>query len=362
MAKERTYFIYKYTFPNGKVYIGQTYKGSSRFGNPKKYKGTLVGNALLKYPDYQKEILEYCTPNDVDERERFYIGFYNSTNRAKGYNRDTGGNESKVLTDDLKKELSRVHKGLQVSKIEQYTVDGVLIKEWNSIKEASEYLGVDRSSISHALHNDIPTAGGYKWKLKEKYSPLIYRQIEQYSLDGEYIRSWSNYEEAENELKLHNILSALNGRNRTCGGFQWKYKDSKKEIKPYKTARVYEGKHIYQYDLQGNYIREWQSSYDASHELKIPHQHIDRVLNGTRKMTRGYVFTYDKVSKIQKYDANSKAFYHPVLQYTLDNKFIKEWPTIKSAQDALGITSGIGGCCRGLQKSAGGYKWKYKVD
>ena len=52
MSKERIYFIYKYTFPNGKVYIGQTYKGSGRYGNCNKYLGTLVGNTMNKYSSF----------------------------------------------------------------------------------------------------------------------------------------------------------------------------------------------------------------------------------------------------------------------------------------------------------------------
>ncbi len=49
----------------------------------------------------------------------------------------------------------------------------------------------------------------------------------------------------------------------------------------------------------------------------------------------------------------------PVLQYSLDGDFIKEWSNVNSATQALKI-SGIGEVCRGKQKSAGGYIWRYK--
>ena len=58
---DRQYFVYKYTFPNGKVYIGQTYKGSGRYGKTNKYKGTLVENAMIKYSNYKKEIFHLQT-------------------------------------------------------------------------------------------------------------------------------------------------------------------------------------------------------------------------------------------------------------------------------------------------------------
>nr|DAE44749.1 MAG TPA: GIY-YIG nuclease superfamily protein [Caudoviricetes sp.] len=35
--KEKIYFIYKYEWDDGSVYIGQTYHGSGRYGNIGKY-------------------------------------------------------------------------------------------------------------------------------------------------------------------------------------------------------------------------------------------------------------------------------------------------------------------------------------
>ena len=51
-----------------------------------------------------------------------------------------------------------------------------------------------------------------------------------------------------------------------------------------------------------------------------------------------------------------------VLQYDLQGNFIKEW---SSMSEALKFTNngkgdGISGCCLGKQKTAYGFKWKYK--
>jgi hypothetical protein len=51
----------------------------------------------------------------------------------------------------------------------------------------------------------------------------------------------------------------------------------------------------------------------------------------------------------------------PVIQLDLNNNFIKEWPSGIDIQRALGINSGdICICCKGRQKTAGGFIWKYK--
>ena len=45
-------------------------------------------------------------------------------------------------------------------------------------------------------------------------------------------------------------------------------------------------------------------------------------------------------------------------QYDLDGNFIKEWHSTREARRELHIF-GIDKCCRGVQRTAGGYKWKY---
>ena len=51
----------------------------------------------------------------------------------------------------------------------------------------------------------------------------------------------------------------------------------------------------------------------------------------------------------------------PVLQYTLDNQFIREWHSTREAERLLGYnSSNISKCCLGKQSSAYGYIWKHK--
>jgi hypothetical protein len=51
----------------------------------------------------------------------------------------------------------------------------------------------------------------------------------------------------------------------------------------------------------------------------------------------------------------------PVLQYDLEGNFIKEWSSQIEATKVLNKTGdGIGACCRGRQKKAYNYIWKFK--
>lgn len=57
----------------------------------------------------------------------------------------------------------------------------------------------------------------------------------------------------------------------------------------------------------------------------------------------------------------SKAHYKPIIQYTKDGEFIKEWTSGIEASRALNIYgSNICCCCQGKRKSAGGFVWRYR--
>ena len=49
----------------------------------------------------------------------------------------------------------------------QYTKNNEIIKEYNSLKEASDKIGIDSSSIIRCCKRKQKTCGGYIWKYKE---------------------------------------------------------------------------------------------------------------------------------------------------------------------------------------------------
>ena len=104
------YIIYKYTSPSGKVYIGQT--------NQKIYKRSRGGAgylhckyfyaAIKKYgwENFTREILkENLTLNEANYWEQYYIQFYHSNDRTKGYNITSGGNNH-TLSEEGREKLS----------------------------------------------------------------------------------------------------------------------------------------------------------------------------------------------------------------------------------------------------------------
>ena len=93
---------------NGKIYIGQ--KASSEFlGNKYLGSGSLLFRAIKKYGhnNFSVKLLECCeSKNDLDEREKFYIDKFNSTDKCIGYNISCGG-QGGNLGDEVNKRISK---------------------------------------------------------------------------------------------------------------------------------------------------------------------------------------------------------------------------------------------------------------
>lgn len=88
--------IYKITnIINGKVYIGQTIRTlKTRFNQHINRTGcTYLHSAIHKYgkEKFKIELIEEVPKENLDEREIYWISFYNSTDKTKGYNLIKGG-------------------------------------------------------------------------------------------------------------------------------------------------------------------------------------------------------------------------------------------------------------------------------
>lgn len=70
-------------------------------------------------------------------------------------------------------------------------------------------------------------------------------------------------------------------------------------------------------------------------------------------------------SKNRSVEHKNKIYIHirkPVLQFDLNDNFIKEWISATDVQNILKIKKqSICRCCKNKVKSAGGFKWKYKL-
>lgn len=116
-------YIYKTTNKiTGKIYIG---KRIASISDSVSYigSGKILKCAIEKYgrKNFNKEIIEECNSlTELNIREIFWIGEFNSTDRNIGYNITKGGNGGDVFTNNPNKQLirekiSKIRKGHIVS-------------------------------------------------------------------------------------------------------------------------------------------------------------------------------------------------------------------------------------------------------
>lgn len=113
--------IYKATnLVNDKIYIGQTintleYRKNQHFREAKSKRRHTVyfHNALNKY-GYDNFVFEQIdtakSQEELDEKERYWIRYYNSNNKTYGYNLDSGGQSGGKKSEETKKKIGETTK------------------------------------------------------------------------------------------------------------------------------------------------------------------------------------------------------------------------------------------------------------
>jgi len=118
-------------------------------------------------------------------------------------------------------------------------------------------------------------------------------------------------------------------------------------------------------DRYNKILKSRPSKYKKSTKVRKVHQSRGPVSDETKnKISQTHLGKPKKKGHKQTQEhikTRLKSIYKPVIQYDKDNNFIKEWPNIQLAADYLQNNGkGISHCCRGKQKSAYGFIWKYK--
>ena len=112
---------------NHKVYIGQSRHISERWrAHRTKYQidDTHLYRSMRKYgiENFSFTVIEECSIEDLDNREKYWIAYYNSTDENKGYNRTDGGQNS-VHCSLTKKQIYDIYDMLKTGMSQQIIAD-----------------------------------------------------------------------------------------------------------------------------------------------------------------------------------------------------------------------------------------------
>ncbi len=284
-------FVYRTTnLKNGKIYIGQ--HSTNDLTDGYKGSGLLINKAFNKYGkiNFQFEIIEFSDSREyLDQLEKKLIMEQSALNKNIGYNLHQGG-------------LG----GSSFKKINQYKLDGSYIRTWDAIIIASQELNLSYKTIQNCAREIKPSCGGFIWKDYSKYSDCkdiqpfknnSIKSINQYSIDGKFIRSWDSITEAALTLNVSasNIgkCCGMEPSTLVIGGFVWRYSVDVNGLTDI-NAVVYKARRkVEQYTIEGIYLKTFESISDASKEIKGSTSNISRCCNGERKTAGGYIWKYE---------------------------------------------------------------------
>ena len=241
--------IYKYIFPNGEIYVGQTIqyikdRWDSGFGYTRgriyeaiKYYKSLYGPHFIP----EIEIIDYAfSEEEANFKEKAYILYYRDIlGIDKVLNDESGGKSGYSLSEFAKQKMSEsrirlIHNNPEeyLTPVIQYAYDSItVIAKYNSIKEAADATGLHAQSICACIHNRQLSTGNYRWyKDDGKVCPIIqYPQDNRkavYQIDkntGAIVAMYDSMFEAANQTNTRygDIKNTVRGRQKSANGYRW---------------------------------------------------------------------------------------------------------------------------------------------
>ena len=316
-------YIIKNTI-NDKVYIGQTtqtinirftnHKMASRTGEDTKFY-----RAIQKYGEqnFYPELLEQVKVEDLNERERYWIKYYDSYHN--GYNSTLGGDQPYRIDHDKIKELW--DKGMNIAEIAKNT-------------------GHNRDAISILLKNVIGISSEEIKKRGNKANRTI--TVEQ------VMKQWHN------GLTPHKIQQLYGSTDNTIKAILLENGVTEKQWKQriLNNNRNANSEQVLILWKQGLCLTEIAKQLNVTHTPTL------------RKQLKEQGITDEEIEKRRYTKTNQNA--KPVVQLTLEGEYVATYPSSRQAEIQSGVakSTAINSCCNHKPKfkTAGGYKWMFKTE
>lgn len=282
--------IYKATsITTGKVYIGQSCQTLEKRMHQHLSRAMTnydpsnhFHNAIRKYgfQDFVFQVIEDNIVSDevLNEREKYWIEYYNSY--YDGYNSTLGG-DAGLRRDDL--------------------IIVALFHEGYTTKEICEMTGYNRSTI----YNSYKANGLQEENNKRKNEQTRLRcseRVEQYSLDGKYIKTYESATAAGQELGNQSAISGVCRQEQSAlsaYGYLFKYENDPRDISEWvdrynkKKQAGKPKKKIIQKDKNKKEIAIYQSAADAARALNLKDK--SNICAAARKGNTAYGYYWEYI-------------------------------------------------------------------
>lgn len=278
---------------NGKIYIGV-----HKTEDPDSFDG-YIGCGIYRSNDWY--VNHPVTPFHKAVKKYGYNKFRRAIIKVFDSEQEAYDAERNLVTEEFLKQPSNYNcalggrGGSNLSKPKQYDLKGNLIKEFLSVREICNELGLSEASVNDAMSRKKPLKGYYFISKGDIFSIIKSNEINSSSRDlcvSSYdpvsktlVTTYRGIKIAAKDLKCNYMtLKKYLTSGEVFRGYLWSfgYKEEyslQTEPQPRKVA---------QYDLDGNLIKIWDRVLDCAKE----HPKVRDVLKGSRNKTHGYTFKW----------------------------------------------------------------------
>jgi len=266
---------------------------------------TMKGEYLESY----NSMIEYCEIHHLNSN--CVSGISNVCLRKRNY---CYNHIFRYLDDEVtEKDLSRLEYELHnrdAKHIYVYTIEGILVGEYESIQQAAKAGISNVAGISGVINNRLHSTNGYiicespndfdskldkyikgvsKYTITEGY-------INQYTLDGKYIESFNSYSEAARKVNGTSgiIKKCCIGEYKQHKGYVWRISKNTNDLEIKESIKYTPKivKEVEQYDLSGKLIKVWKNLKEAADYYHTDKSLISQACRGKIKTALKYIWKY----------------------------------------------------------------------
>lgn len=255
-----------------------------------------------------------------------------------------------------KKEDCLFHRAINKHGVENFKweiIDSTIGIE-NSNKLEKKYIKEYNSYKPNGYNMTKGGDGGSMWNAR----PVVCL-----TLSGNFVKRYDSAGEAELDgFNNVNVLLNCKGKLLTCKNHMFMFEDEylKKGAKKYQKPESSSKKSIIQCDLNGNYIKKFESIIEASRDTGANRTTISGVLSRNYKSANGFIFVYEKdfpIKNIDSYKKEKKG--RKIAQLNpKTNEIINTFERVSDAGKELGVNyKTIHKVLNLPNRTAYGYKW-----
>ena len=211
-----------------KKYIGQSNNIHNRWRkhiselNRNSHFNDYLQNAWNKYGvnNFKFYVLEYCEPDKLDEREKYYIDLYCTVNRNHGYNLKSGGQTNISYSEETRKKMSisiqRSYLNPKRKEIQRVNA----LKQWKNPEIKSKIIG-SNNGMYGKHHTDeakqkVSNKNKGRKSARRNTTPVLCVELN---------KKFADATTAGKEMNLDSsgILKVCQNKRKTCGGYTWTF-------------------------------------------------------------------------------------------------------------------------------------------